>query len=77
MPFPHHMAVIVVQIVLHLTMHDMHDAMLLPQLAVHFHAIALCGPASVVVGDILPLVQQKMYDLDIAPIIVQQKTCHH
>ena len=71
------MAVVVVQIVLHLTVHDIQDTMLLPQLAVHFHAVTLHGPASVVIGNILPFVQQKMYDLDIGPIVMQQKTCHH
>ena len=34
-------------------------------------------PASVAVGEIVPLAQQKMYGLDIGPVVVQQKTNHH
>ena len=45
--------------------------------AVHFDDIALELPASVAVGKIMPLAQQKMYGLDIEPIIMQQKTNDH
>ena len=120
LPFAQHIAVVVAQIVLYLTVHDVHDAILLPQhfidillhvdvplvvhapmpfgqhfldillhipvavvvhgpmpFAVHFDAIALGGPPSVVIGKIVPFTQQKMYDLDIGPIVMQQKMYNH
>ena len=45
--------------------------------AVHFDIIALKVPASVAVGEIMPLMQQKMYGLDTRPVIVQQKMYDH
>jgi hypothetical protein len=42
--------------------------------AVHFDVVAVDVPASVAVGEIVPLVQQKMYALDIGPVVAQQKT---
>ena len=45
--------------------------------AVHSDIIALKFPASVVVGKIVPVMQQKMYGLDIGPVIPQQKTDDH
>ena len=45
--------------------------------AVHFDNIALELPASVAVGKIMPLAQQKMYGLDIGPVIAQQKMNDH
>ena len=45
--------------------------------AVHFDVIALEVPASVAVGKIMPLMQQKMCGLNIGPVITQQKTYNH
>ena len=45
--------------------------------AVHFDVVALDIPASLAVGKIMPLVQQKMYGLDIRPVIMQQKMYDH
>ena len=52
----------------------MHDGM---PFAVHFDDVALKLPASVAVGEIMPLAQQKMYGLDIEPIVMQQKMNDH
>ena len=41
MPFAQHIAVVVPQIVLHLTVHDVHNAMLLPH---HFIDVLLLVP---------------------------------
>ena len=45
--------------------------------AVHFDDVAVELPASVAVGEIVPLMQQKMYGLDIGPVVMQQKTNDH
>ena len=45
--------------------------------AVHFDNVAVELPASVAVGEIVPLVQQKMYGLDIGPVVMQQKMNDH
>ena len=45
--------------------------------AVHFDDIALKLPASVAVGEIVPLTRQKMYGLDIGPVVAQQKMNDH